>query len=81
MRIQLLFFARLKEIFGESYRVMEVPEGCSVQEAVEKLIGESGQPELQEIPLVFAVNENFEDGAKILADQDRLALMTPMAGG
>ena len=81
MKIKVLFFAKLKEIFGESYRVMDIPEGSCVNEVVDRLAGESAGFALKEIPLVFAVNEDFESGSKMLADQDHLAIMTPMAGG
>ena len=81
MRIKVLFFAQMKEIFGESFRFMDVPEGCLIEELVQRLAEESGRSAFREIPLVFAVNENFENGGKRLADRDHLAIMTPMSGG
>ena len=81
MKIKVLFFARLREIFGESCRFDEVPEGSCVGEVAERLVEECDEPALKEIPLIFAVNENFESCDRKLKDQDQLALMTPMSGG
>ena len=81
MKIKLLFFARLKEIFGDSWRWMEVDDGSSIAEVLERLVEESGELSLKEMPLLFAVNENFETSEKKLASHDQLALMTPMSGG
>ena len=78
MKIKILFFAHAREIFGETARVVELPEGSSIEAAVEKL---GGGPALKEIPLIFAVNENFEPAEKILSPNDHLAIMMPTAGG
>ena len=45
------------------------------------LYPESEELLLNKIPLVYAVNQNFEDGEKKLSDQDELAIMMPMSGG
>ncbi len=81
MKVQVLFFARLKEIFGESSRWMSLREGASIHELVGLLRHESEELGLDQVPLVYAVNEDFTEGERILRDQDTLALMTPMAGG
>ena len=81
MKIKVLFFARLREIFGGSSRWVEVPEGSCVRELLEYLTEPGAECVLKEIPLVFAVNENFETEERRLKDQDELAIMTPMSGG
>ena len=81
MTVKVLFFARLREIFGETYRFVRVPEGTSVDEIIRILSPESEELLLNKIPLVYAVNQNFEDGEKRLSDQDELAIMMPMSGG
>ena len=80
MKVQVLFFARLREIFGES-RFVDIPEGSRVGEVIERLAGECADPAFEKLPLRFAVNENFETADCELKDRDRLALMTPMSGG
>ena len=81
MKIKVLFFARLKEIFGQSYRMITVNDGASINEVVWFLSRESKELSKNEVPLIYAVNENFEEGDKILKTCDELAIMTPMSGG
>lgn len=81
MTIKVLFFARLREIFGEAYRFVRVPEGSSIDEVIRILSPESEDLLLNKIPLVYAVNQYFKDGETKLSDQDELAVMMPMSGG
>ncbi len=81
MNIRVLFFSRLRVIFGESERWVRVSEGTSVHELVKALNPESEDILLNKIPLIYAVNENFDGGDKILKDKDVLAIMTPLSGG
>ena len=80
MQIRVLFFAELGEIFG-SHRVVEASEGSTIRDITETFSKESKQFSLKKTSLLYAVNENFESIEKMLADQDRLAIMTPMCGG
>lgn len=80
MNVQVLFFARLKELLGESRRVF-VPEGSTLHELVRMLSHESEDLLLNKIPLVYAVNEEFADGSQVLKNADVVALMTPVSGG
>lgn len=81
MTIQVLFFARLREIFGESSRAVRIEPGATVDELVRTLSHDSEEILLNKLPLVFAVNENFESGEKSLKEGDVVALMTPVSGG
>jgi len=81
MKIEIILFAQLKEIFGKTNFFLEVPKGNSVGEVVEQLERESGKDVFGGVPLVFAVNEHFEMAEKKLADQDELAILTPVSGG
>ena len=89
MRIKVLFFSQLKEIFGEACRFIEVPDGSCIREVVERLFRESAKSEIlrfaqddgNSIPVIFAVNENYETAEKKLIDGDDLAIMTPVSGG
>lgn len=80
MQIKVLFFAELGEIFG-SLRVVHAAEGSTIRDIAETFSIESEQFNLKKPSLLYAVNENFESIEKTLADQDRLAIMTPMCGG
>ena len=80
MKIKILFFAELKEIFGQS-RFIDIQEGSTIGEIVDLLAGESGRLYSTKTSLVYAVNENFETAETKLRNGDELALMTPMSGG
>ena len=79
--IQLLFFGRLKEIFGSETRRLEVPEGFSIDGVRLLLSYESEDILLNQVPLVYAVNEQFKTGETVLHAGDEVAFMTPMSGG
>ena len=81
MRVEVLFFAELKEMFGGSRLSLELAEGSSVDEALERLAELQTDRRFQGLPLIFAVNKDFETGGRKLEDRDRLAVMTPMSGG
>ena len=78
MKISVLYFAQLREIFG-SQKSLEAPDGLCVEEVLERL--EAGKLAEGKWPLVYAVNENFENADKILKDGDCLAVMIPVSGG
>lgn len=81
MRVDVLFFAQLKEATGKERLSFDVDEGMRIQDLVERLMSEPRFSRCRELPLVYAVNETFEGAEKKLADHDRLAIMTPMSGG
>jgi len=80
MKIKLLFFAELKEIFGP-FRLMDIKEGSTIEEAIHILTDEFPGLRVKKSSWVYAVNENFEMADKKLNHEDELALMTPMSGG
>jgi molybdopterin converting factor small subunit len=80
MKIEVLFFAELGEIFG-SHRWVDAGEGTTVGDIADIFFRESERFLLKKDFLVYAVNENFETPDKKLAERDRVAIMTPMSGG
>ncbi len=80
MKVKILFFAELKEIFGQ-FRLVDIQEGTTIGEVVDLLASESDQLCLKKDSLVYAVNENIETTEKKLENDDELALMTPVSGG
>ena len=81
MRIKLLFFGMVREIFGCDSLLMKMPEGARVRDVVRALFERAPGAALNEIPLVYAVNESYETEEKVLSEDDELAFMTPMSGG
>jgi len=81
VKIKVLFFASLREEFGEPYRLIDVEEGVTVGEVVRAFFTPPNPGLFERKGLLFAVNEEFEDENKRLKDGDQLAIMTPMSGG
>jgi molybdopterin converting factor subunit 1 len=81
IRVEVLYFAQLKEAMRVDRETIGVEEGASVQDVL-RLIGE--RPEwtsVRALPLSFAVNEEIVDRTRSLRDGDRLALLPPVSGG
>jgi molybdopterin converting factor subunit 1 len=79
MRVQVLYFGVLKDVMGQSRRMMEVAEGSSVAEllavhrrSVAASIWDS---------VAVAVNQEYARGGDLLKDGDEVALLPPVSGG
>ena len=81
MRIKLLFFGMTRELFGCDSLLMKIPRAANVRDVVRLLTSEPRAAALNDLPLVYAVNESYETEERILSEDDELALMTPVAGG
>lgn len=81
MKIEVLFFAQLRERFGAERRMVDVEDGRSVAEVARHIMLSEEASELLSLPLSYAVNEDFVHGDHVLKDGDRLALLTPVSGG
>ncbi|HEX3698498.1 MAG TPA: molybdenum cofactor biosynthesis protein MoaE [Polyangia bacterium] len=81
MRIQILYFAVLRERLGREQEAIELPANATVADALAALAGRhTGIAAL--LPRVqTAVNRAFADSAAPLHDGDELALIPPVAGG
>jgi len=80
MKIQLLFFSRLREMLGQDSRWIELSEESTIRDAIRVVFREKLDEPIT-ASLLYAVNESFEDEDTILKERDVLALMTPVAGG
>ena len=81
IRIELLLFAQLKEAFAAERLSRGVPEGATVEHVAAQLLKEVSDPAIARLPLMYAVNEQYVAAHYRLRDGDRLALITPFAGG
>jgi MoaE-MoaD fusion protein len=81
MKIQVLAFARLRELLKTPRRSLELPEGARVEDAWSALL--AAFPALREERGTTRVARNgrlvaFDDA---LTDGDELALLPPVGGG
>lgn len=80
MRIQVRLFAVLRELYGATETPLEVPEGCTAQQALHLLFPEEAQQ--RRIPkLMYAVNQSFVKGDQVLLPGDELVFVPPVSGG
>jgi len=81
MKIELLYFAQLKEVLGTTRELIEVANGQTAAELAALLRNQPRWEAISHLPLSFAVNEELVDGGHVLRDGDRLAFLTPISGG
>lgn len=83
VRVQVLFFARSREVCGVSERTLALVDGATTQTLLEQLITE--YPALAEVmkTCVFAVNQEYlgKEETTPLKDGDEVAIIPPISGG
>jgi molybdopterin synthase catalytic subunit len=81
MHVQARFFAAHRERIGTSNLAVELPDGATVGELVERIAQQF--PELR--PLLgasrFAVNREYAPSTSVLQNGDEVAFVPPVAGG
>jgi len=81
MRLKLRFFASHREAMGSERLTMEMPEGATVGQLLDKLAGDyPGLKKLAEHTIVAVNREQVERGHR-LRDGDEVALYPPVGGG
>jgi len=86
MRIDLLYFGMLKELFGCERETLDLDEGARVEDALRLLrartsngLNAAGNGVWRS--LAVAVNREYAGVAMVLKDRDELALLPPVSGG
>ncbi len=80
MKVQLLFFASLRERTGQKSAELEIPGGMTAAELLEQLRRDlPGMADAGRISL--AVNEEYCEPSQVLAEGDEIALIPPVSGG
>jgi molybdopterin synthase catalytic subunit/molybdopterin converting factor small subunit len=82
VRISVRLFAILRERAGRSALELELPEGSTVADAIDRLREEPGLAvPLERIRIAAAVNREYASPADRLTAGDELALVPPVSGG
>jgi molybdopterin synthase catalytic subunit len=82
VRISVRLFAILRERAGRGALELDLPEGATVEDAIERLRREPGLDEpLERIRVAVAVNREYASPADPLSAGDELALVPPVSGG
>ncbi|MGI8944927.1 MAG: molybdenum cofactor biosynthesis protein [Thermoleophilaceae bacterium] len=76
MEVTVRLFAMLRERAGARELALELPDGASVRDALDRL-GDLADG----LPLVMAVNREYAPEDQLLSAGDELALIPPVSGG
>jgi molybdopterin converting factor subunit 1 len=81
MRLRLRFFAAAREALGRSEMPLEVPDGSTVGELLERLRGE--HPAFAALPaeMMVSVNLEYQSPGHVLREGDEVAFIPPVSGG
>jgi len=81
MKLRVLYFAVFREKIGREDDTLSLPDGARVRDAIAALAAQ--HPPIARLAGRFrvAVNQEFSDDDRALADGDELALIPPVAGG
>jgi molybdopterin converting factor subunit 1 len=81
MTFRVRLFAVLRERAGRDSVVIELPDGATVADALERLSLQPGLERLPELPARMAVNHEYAGATQTIAAGDELALIPPISGG
>jgi molybdopterin converting factor subunit 1 len=82
MFVRVRLFAMLRERAGREAVEIELPEGATVQDAVDAVARRHGLGDtIARMPVVMAVNREYAAADSVLAESDELALIPPVSGG
>mmetsp|Transcript_13916 Transcript_13916/g.26717 ORF Transcript_13916/g.26717 Transcript_13916/m.26717 type:complete len:82 (-) Transcript_13916:79-324(-) len=81
MHVNVLFFARARELVGDTDTKMELKDGANTKDLVSALVVKF--PKLKDMihKIVLAVNQEYVTGVQVLHDRDEVALIPPISGG
>ena len=81
MEIRVLYFAVFREKLGREHDIVALPPGARVRDAIDALSARHNPIAKLRGKFRVAVNADFTDEDRELADGDELALIPPVAGG
>ena len=81
MKVQILFFARLKELLHQETVEITVPENSSVSDVFKFLTIQYPEIESFRKSILIAINQEFATWETLINEGDELALFPPVSGG
>jgi MoaE-MoaD fusion protein len=79
MHVRVLPFGVLKDSLGSQASRMELPEGATVAELLDRLSARRPAPELRGIAV--SVNAEYSAAGDVLHEGDEVGLLPPVSGG
>ena len=81
MKLRVLYFGILRERLGRREESRDAREGTTVGELLSDLAQSDGLFSLGAGSIRVAVNREYVESSHVLADEDEVALIPPVAGG
>jgi molybdopterin synthase catalytic subunit len=81
MTIRVRVFASVREILGRAELQLEVPEGATAGNVLDRLIADSAKLGALAPVLRLAVNQEYAEASRVLAAGDEVAVLPPVSGG
>jgi molybdopterin converting factor subunit 1 len=81
MKVQVKFFAILREKVGAAAITREIREGGTVADLWQALQKDYPKLDVPGIRLLYAVNQNYVKPDHVLKDQDEVVFVPPVSGG
>jgi len=81
MRIRLRLFASVKEVVGQRELALDLPEGTTTADLLDRMARDHPRLKATAPSLLLAVNREYVEGTRILADGDEVAFIPPVSGG
>jgi molybdopterin synthase catalytic subunit len=81
MRVQVVFFAVVRDRLGRDAEELELGTGATADDAWREAVRRHPQLGALRAVVRLAVNEEFAEGERVLADGDVVAIIPPVAGG
>jgi molybdopterin synthase catalytic subunit len=83
MQVRVLHFGVLKDWLGGSEATVELPEGATVADLLERLGAGQAGPQMKQAlrGIAVSVNAEFAAAAQVLREGDEVGLLPPVSGG
>src|SRR5579883_1199463 len=81
MRVRVLLFGVLKDIFHRGSDMIELPEGATLRELLDRYRQESPEHGNLWRALALSVNQQYASIGQVLHEGDEVGLLPPVSGG
>ena len=81
MKIRAQFFAQLRDVTGASEKTIELPDGATVADLVEKLYEQTPALRDWDKNILVGSGVEFVDRQHLLRPDEEIAIMPPVQGG
>ncbi len=81
IRVRVLFFAGLRDVFGQEEMEWPLEAGATLDDLVEEMFRGRDHKDRELKSIRIGVNQDFASLETLLQDGDEVALLPPSAGG